>query len=92
MPFFVHQYSSWSSISPEYTRRIYGLICRQLECEDLILALTEQGKKSSKLIDQPDYTQQSPTKCLVERYMNEKISTSKNVIIGKNKRFKISDE
>jgi hypothetical protein len=81
MPFFVHQYSCWSSISPEYTHRICGLKCRQLECGDLIIAVTEQQNTSSKTHIKPDYTQQSPTKCLVERYMNEKISSSKDNIL-----------
>ena len=89
MPFFVHQYSCWSSISPEYTRRICGLNCRQLECGDLIIALIEQEKIPIKIDLKPDYTQQSPTKCLVERYMNEKISSTKDSIVSKNKRFKI---
>jgi len=92
MPFFIQQYSCWSSISPEYTRRICGLNCRQLECGDLIIAITEQQNLSSKTNLQPDYTQQSPTKCLVERYMNEKISSSKDNIIPKNKRFKMVNE
>jgi hypothetical protein len=94
MPFFVHQHSCWSSISPEYTRRICGLKCRQLECGDLIIAITEQQKSSTKIDIKPDYTQQSPTKCLVERYMNEKISSSssKDNIISKNKRVKIHNE
>jgi hypothetical protein len=78
MPFFVHQYSCWSSVSPEYTRRICGLKCRQLECGDLIIAVTEQPNIQSKTNAKPDYTQQSPTKCLVERYMNEKISSIKD--------------
>jgi len=93
MPFFVHQYSCWSSISPEYTRRICGLNCRQLECGDLILAITEQENISTKIDIKPDYTQQSPTKCLVERYINEKISSSKDISISKkNKRSKIYNE
>ena len=90
MPFFVHQYSCWSSISPEYTRRICGLNCRQLECGDLIIAVTDQRKISSEKSGiKPDYTQQSPTKCLVERYMNEKISSTNDHLIMKNKRLKI---
>jgi hypothetical protein len=89
MPFFIHQHSCWSSISPEYTRRICGLNCRQLECGDLIIALIEQEKIPIKIDLKPDYTQQSPTKCLVERYMNEKISSTKDSIVSKNKRFKI---
>ncbi|UJR22612.1 hypothetical protein I4U23_025653 [Adineta vaga] len=76
MPFFVHQYSCWSSISPKYTRCLCGLNCRQLECGDLIIAITEHPRISSGKQIKPDYTQQSPTKCLVERYMNEKISSS----------------
>jgi hypothetical protein len=92
MPFFVHQFSCWSSISPEYTRRICGLNCRQLECGDLIIAITEQPNVSSKLTIKPDYTQQSPIKCLVERYMNENISSSKDNIILKKERFRIQNE
>ncbi len=93
MPFFVHQYSCWSSVSPECTRRMCGLNCRQLECGDLIIAITDQKKISRKLQDiKPDYTQQSPTKCLVERYINEKISLSKDNIISKKKRLKIYEE
>ncbi|CAF1263333.1 unnamed protein product [Adineta steineri] len=87
MPFFVHQYSCWSSISPEYTRRICGLNCRQLECGDIIMAITEHPTISSQKYIKPDYTQQSPTKCLVERYMNEKISSSKDNIILKKQIF-----
>ncbi|CAF3796506.1 unnamed protein product [Rotaria sp. Silwood1] len=94
MPFFVHQYSCWSSISPTCTHRLTGLNCRQLECGDLIIAIIEQKKiDSSKINLKPNYSQQSPTKCLVERYMNEKISSSsKDNIISKNKRFKIYNE
>jgi hypothetical protein len=86
MPFFVHQHSCWSSISPEHTYRLCGLKCRQLECGDIIIAITEQPKTlSSKLNDKPDYKQQSPTKSLVGRYINGEISSSK-------KRHKISNE
>jgi hypothetical protein len=86
MPFFVHQNSCWSSISPKHTHRLCGLKCRQLECGDIIIAVTEQRKSSStKSNDKPDYSQQSPTKCLVGRYMNGQISSS-------NKRHKISNE
>ena len=88
MPFFVHQYSCWSSISPEQTRRLCGLKTRQLECGDLILALSDQ----SKVKRTPDYTQRSPTKCLVERYINEKISSTKDHQLVNNKRMKISKE
>jgi hypothetical protein len=89
MPFFVHQYSCWSSISPEYTHRICGLNCRQLECGDLIIAITNQEKTSKRIDIKPDYTQQSPTKCLVERYVNEKILSANDHLMAKNKRFKI---
>ena len=94
MPFFVHQYSCWSSISPECTRRLCGLPCRQLECGDLIIAITEREKSDRKLPMKPDYTQQSPTKCLVERYLNEKISSTKDnsTVLAKNKRFRMSEE
>jgi len=86
MPFFVYQYSSWSSVSPKHTQRLCGLKCRQLECGDKILAVTEQQKPSlTKQNGKPDYSQQSPTKCLVGRYMNGQISSS-------NKRHKISNE
>ena len=86
MPFFVYQYSCWSSISPEHTHRICGLKCRQLECGDRILAITEQQKSLTlKSNDKPNYSQQSPTKCLVGRYMNGQVSSS-------NKRPRISDE
>ncbi|CAF1434392.1 unnamed protein product [Adineta ricciae] len=76
MPFFVYQYSCWSSVSPEHTHLLCGLNCRQLECGDLIIAITEYPNMSSKKRFKPDYTQQSPTKCLVERYMNENISSA----------------
>lgn len=96
MPFFVHQYSCWSSISPEYTRHLCGLNCRQLECGDIILAITEQGKITKQQDIKPDYTQQSPTKCLVERYMNEKISSTKDINSknhnNNNKRSKLCNE
>jgi hypothetical protein len=92
MPFFVHQYSCWSSISPEYTRRRCGLNCRQLECGDLIIAIIEQQTIPRRIDPKPDYTQQSPIKCLVERYINEKISSSKDNFISKNKRMKIDNE
>lgn len=82
MPFFVQQYSCWSSVSPEYTHRLCGLKCRQLECGDKIIAVTEQRKSS---LTKPNYSQQSPTKSLVGRYMNGQISSS-------NKRHKISNE
>ena len=49
MPFFVQQYSCWSSVSPECTRRLCGLNCRQLECGDIILAITEQVNIPSKI-------------------------------------------
>jgi len=70
------------------------LPCRQLECGDLIIAITEREKSDRKLPMKPDYTQQSPTKCLVERYLNEKISSTKDnsTVIAKNKRFKMSEE
>jgi len=87
MPFFVYQNSCWSSVSPEHTYHICGLKCRQLEFGDIIIAVTEQRKCSStKTNDKPDYSQQSPTKCLVGRYMNGQISSSSN------KRPKISNE
>jgi hypothetical protein len=87
MPFFVYQHSCWSSVSPEHTHHICGLKCRQLECGDIIIAVTEQQKSSSiKINDKPDYSQQSPTKSLVGRYMNGQISASSN------KRYKISNE
>jgi hypothetical protein len=88
MPFFVHQNSCWSSISPKHTQRLCGLKCRQLECGDIIIAITEQRKSlSTKINDKPDYSQQSPTKCLVGRYMNGQVSSSPS-----NKRPKISNE
>lgn len=92
MPFFVYQYSCWSSVSPEQTHRQCGLKCRQLECGDLILAVTEQRKYSStKSSDKPDYSQQSPTKCLAGRYINERRSSSPSPP-PTNKRHKISNE
>ncbi|CAF0867079.1 unnamed protein product [Rotaria sordida] len=92
MPFFVHQYSCWSSISPKSTYRTTGLNCRQLECGDLIIAIMEKKIDQSKINIKPNYSQRSPTKCLVERYMNEKISSSMDNIIPKNKRFKVYNE
>lgn len=75
---------------------MFGLNCRQLECGDLIIAITEKQNSSSKKCIKPNYSQQSPTKCLVERYMNEKISSStassKDSILPKNKRFKVYNE
>ncbi|CAF0719415.1 unnamed protein product [Rotaria sp. Silwood1] len=87
IPFFVHQYSCWSSISPEHTHRQCGLKCRQLECGDIIIAITEQQKSSSSstINDKPDYNQSSSTKCVAGRYMNGQISSS-------NKRYKASNE
>ncbi|UJR26462.1 hypothetical protein I4U23_007792 [Adineta vaga] len=86
MPFFVHQHSCWSSISPEHTYHRGGLKCRLLECGDIIIAVTEQRKvPPTKMNDKPNYSQQSPTKSLVGRYINGKISSS-------NKRHKISNE
>ncbi|CAF2305778.1 unnamed protein product [Rotaria sp. Silwood2] len=87
VPFFVHQYSCWSSISPEQTHRQCGLKCRQLVCGDIIIAITEQRKSSSssKINDKPDYSQQSSTKCVAGRYMNGEMSSS-------NKRYKASNE
>jgi hypothetical protein len=86
MPFFVQQYSCWSSVSPEHTHRLCGLKCRQLECGDKIIAVTEQRKSSlTKFHDKPDYSQKSPAKSLVGRYMNGQMSSS-------NKRHKISNE
>ena len=90
MPFFVHQYSSWSSVSPEHTHRLCGLKCRQLECGDHIIAVTERLKSSSSSsktlpAGKPDYSQQSPTKSLVGRYINGQISSS-------NKRPRLSNE
>ena len=89
MPFFVHQHSCWSSISPEHTYHVCGLKCRQLECGDIIIAITEQRKISStKLNGKSVYRQQSPTKSLVGRHINEQISSSSS----SNKRHKISKE
>ena len=88
MPFFVQQYSCWSSISPEQTRRVCGLKTRQLECGDWIFVLTDQDKTQRK----PDYTQRSPTKCLVERYINEKISSTTDHPLPTNKRMKFSKD
>jgi hypothetical protein len=86
MPFFVQQYSCWSSVSPVQTLRLCGLKCRQLECGDKIIAVTEQRKSSlTKYHDKPDYSQQSPTKSLVGRYANGQLSSS-------NKRPRISNE
>ncbi|CAF1175389.1 unnamed protein product [Rotaria magnacalcarata] len=103
MPFFVHQYSCWSSISPKQTYCTTGLTCRQLECGDLIIAIIDKNNTQSKISSsssissssnmKPNYSQQSPTKCLVERYMNEKISSSSmDNVIPKSKRFKICNE
>ncbi|CAF3317287.1 unnamed protein product [Rotaria socialis] len=108
MPFFVHQYSCWSSISPKQTYSTTGLTCRQLECGDLIIAIISNKNKQAKINSsssisissssssssmKPNYSQQSPTKCLVERYMNEKISSSSmDNVIPKSKRFKICNE
>jgi len=70
MPFFVQQYSGWSSISPDYTHRRCGLACRQLVCGDIILAINEQTSvRSRNNLEKPDYRQQSPTKSLVDRYL-----------------------
>lgn len=88
MPFFVQQYSCWSSISPEQTRRCCGLQTRQLECGNWIFVLTDQDKVQRK----PDYTQRSPTKCLVERYINEKISSTPDQLLSTNKRMKFSKD
>lgn len=88
MPFFVQQYSCWSSVSPERTHRLCGLKCRQLECGDHIIAVTERLKSSSSKNlhpGKPDYSQQSPTKSLVGRYNNGQISSS-------NKRPRLSNE
>ena len=88
MPFFVHQYSCWSSVSPEHTHRLCGLKCRQLECGDHIIAVTERLKSSSSKSaspGKPDYSQQSPTKSLVGRYINGQHSSS-------NKRPRLSNE
>ena len=92
MPFFVYQHSCWASVSPVCTRLLCGLLCRPLECGDIILALTEQPLASAKQVIQPDYTQQSPTKCLVERYMNEKIFTEDKTTIVNHKRRKMADD
>ncbi|CAF3563086.1 unnamed protein product [Adineta steineri] len=89
MPFFVHQHSCWSSISPEHTYHACGLKCRQLECGDIIIAITEQRRVSStKSNGKPVYRHQSPTKSLVVRHTNEQISSSSS----SNKRHKISKE
>ena len=87
MPFFVQQYSCWSSVSPEHTHRLCGLKCRQLECGDQIIAVTERLKSPPKHHPnvKPDYRQQSPTKSLVGRYIDGEISTS-------NKRPRLSNE
>ncbi|CAF1006463.1 unnamed protein product [Adineta ricciae] len=91
MPFFVHQHSCWSSISPEHTYHRCGLKCRQLECGDIIIAVTEQQKVlPTKASDKPDYSQLSPTKCLVGRYINGQMSASATAT--SNKRHKISNE
>ncbi|CAF4135211.1 unnamed protein product, partial [Rotaria magnacalcarata] len=88
VPFFVHQYSCWSSISPEHTHNMCGLKCRQLERGDIIIAITEQQRKSSSSLtinDKPEFSQQSPRKSIVGRYMNGQTSSS-------NKRYKASNE
>lgn len=69
-----------------------GLNCRQLECGDLVIAIIDKQKTQSKVNIKPNYSQQSPTKCLVERYMNEKISSSMDNSMPKSKRFKIYNE
>lgn len=87
MPFFVQQYSCWSSVSPEHTHRLCGLKCRQLECGDHIIAVTERLKSPPKQQQhtniKPDYRQQSPTKSLVGRYIDGETS---------NKRARLSNE
>ncbi|CAF0950560.1 unnamed protein product [Rotaria sordida] len=79
VPFFVHQYSCWSSISPEHTHHQCGLKCRQLECGDIIIAVTEQRKfssSSSKINDKSNYSQQSSTSYVAEKYTNGQTSPS----------------
>lgn len=85
MPFYVQQYSCWSSISPEYTHHRCGLVCRQLVCGDIVLAITEQNNRSRSNYEKPDYRQQSPTKSLVDRYLTRDSGSA-------NKRPKVSNK
>jgi hypothetical protein len=91
IPLFIYQYSSWSSVSPASTHRFYGLLCRKLTCGDQIIVLADQRTRSSKRTRPLDYTQQSLTKCLVERYRNDKSFVLSAIEHG-HKRMKMADD